>query len=343
MAITQIADVIVPSIFTPYVQQKTEEKTRLIQAGVLVRDAAIDDLLAGGGLTFNVPSWKDLANDAENVSSDEAAGSNDAAAKKTGSAQEIAVRLSRNQVWSSADLSAALAGSDPMASIADGVSGYWARRLQANFVATMKGLFADNAAAPSATEHVQNDMTVDISGASYSAGVTDFSAEAFIDAVTTMGDSQDMLGVVMTHSVVYSRMLKNDLIDFVPDSTGSGRIATFLGRTVVVDDSLPVTSSVYDTWIFGAGAVRLGIGTPRVPTEVDRKPEAGLGGGEERLFSRTEWSIHPVGNKFAVSSPASGGPSVASTSGNLAHAASWARVYTERKQVKIARLITREA
>lgn len=343
MAITAIADVIVPGIWTPYMQQKTEEKVRLIQAGVLVRDPAIDNLLAGGGLTFNVPSWKDLANDAENVSSDEAAGSNDAVPKKTGTSQETAVRLSRNQVWSSADLASDLAGSDPAESIASRVAMYWARRMQANFIAVMKGVFADNAAAPSGSEHVQNDMTVDISGASYQAGVTDFSAEAFIDAATTMGDSQEDLGIVMVHSVVYARMQKNDLIDFIRDSQSDATIATFRGRRVVVDDSMPVSSSVYDTWIFGAGAARLGIGAPKVPTEIDRKPEAGMGGGEERLFSRVQWCIHPVGLKFAVASPASGGPSVAATANNLAHADSWVRVFPERKMIKIARLKTREA
>jgi hypothetical protein len=52
------------------VQQITEEKSRLIQSGALVRDGALDVKLAGGGLTFNMPSWKDLANDTDNVSTD---------------------------------------------------------------------------------------------------------------------------------------------------------------------------------------------------------------------------------------------------------------------------------
>ena len=68
--ITQVADVVVPEIFTPYVQQLTEQKARLIQSGAMVRDPAIDQLLAGGGLTFNVPSWRDLDNDDERVSTD---------------------------------------------------------------------------------------------------------------------------------------------------------------------------------------------------------------------------------------------------------------------------------
>ena len=70
MAIVQINDIVVPSIFTKYVQELTQEKTAMIQAGALVPDPFLDGLLAGGGITFNVPSWKDLSNNAENVSTD---------------------------------------------------------------------------------------------------------------------------------------------------------------------------------------------------------------------------------------------------------------------------------
>jgi hypothetical protein len=131
--ITQISDVVVPSIFSPYVQQLTEEKARLIQSGAVVRDPYIDNLLAGGGLTFNVPSFKDLASsDAERVSTDSvpfkySAGVADPDPFKTGTGTEIAVRLNRNASWSSADLASVLAGVDPMASVADRVAYYWTR------------------------------------------------------------------------------------------------------------------------------------------------------------------------------------------------------------------------
>lgn len=340
MAVTKIADVIVPEVFTPYVQQITESKSRVVASGLVARSPALDALLVGGGLTFNVPSWKDLANDDENVSSDDDGTSS--TPKKTGSAREIAVRLSRNQSWSSMDLAAVLAGSDPMESIASRVGTYWARRTQAAVIALAKGVFADNAAAPSASEHVQNDMIVDISGASYSAGVTDFSAEAFIDACTTMGDSADDIVAIAVHSVVYSRMQKNNLIDFIPDSDGKINIPTFLGRTVIVDDGMPVTSGVYTSWLFGRGAIQWGIGSAEVPTEVDRAPASGNGGGQEVLYNRVEWCFHPIGHKYAGTA-ASGGPSNAATSNNLAHAGSWQRVYEERKMIKMAQLITREA
>lgn len=341
MAETTIADVVVPSIFTPYVQQLTEQKANIIQSGVVTRDAAIDALLAGGGLTFQVPSFKDLDASTDNVSTD-ATGST-STPDKIGTAQETAVRLSRNYSWSSMDLVQALAGKDPLEAIASRVAFYWTRRMQALFVATVTGLFADNAAAPTGVDtHLINDMTVDIKGGAYSAGVTDFSAEAFIDAATTMGDSASDITMIMVHSVVYAKMQKNNLIDFIPDSQGVVNIPTFLGRRVIVDDALPAAAGVYESWLFGNGAFRMGVGTPKVPTEVFRYPDRGNGGGQESLFNRVEWCLHPVGNKY-IGTPANGGPSNANTANNLANAGSWARVFPERKQIKIARLVTRES
>jgi hypothetical protein len=334
----RIADVVVPEIFTPYTQQLTEEKSRLIRSGAVARDAVLDTLLAGGGLTFNNPSFKDLDNDAENVSSDDPAVNS--TPNKLGSATEIQVRLSRNNSWSSMDLAADLIGRDPLAAISGRVADYWVRRLQLAFIATMKGIFLNNDAATDAY-HTQYDMTHDVSGSSYSAGVTNFTAEAFIDGALTMGDSMEALGMIFVHSIVYGRMQKNNLIDFIPDSEGRINIPTFLGRIVIVDDGMPNTGGVFDSWMFGAGSVRMGMGSPLVPTETLRVPSAGNGGGQDTLFNRVEWCIHPVGNAY-VGTAASGGPSNASSSNNLGAAASWQRVFPERKQIHIARLKTRE-
>jgi len=342
--VVRVSDVVVPEIFSPYVQQLSQEKSRLIRSGAVVVDATLNSVLAAGGLTFNEPSFKDLDNDADNVSTDDPDASS--TPNKIGTATEVQVRLSRNNSWSSMDLSGDLAGVDPMMAIANRVSDYWAKREQAAFVATMTGLFADNAAAPSGADtHTQNDMTFDISGASFADGVTNFSAEAFIDSTTTMGDSMEDLRMIMVHSVVYNRMLKNNLIDFISDSVNglAVNVPTFLGRTVIVDDSVPRSGGVYQSWLFGVGAIRRGAGLPKVPTEVDRKAAAGNGSGQDVLFNRKEMILHPVGYAWIGGTTAKGGPSNASTSGNLAHVDSWRRVFPERKQIKIARLITRES
>jgi len=318
----------------------TEEKSRLIRSGAVVRDAVLDADLAGSGVTFNEPSYKDLDNDAENISSDDPAQTS--SPNKIGTLTEIQVRLSRNNSWSSMDLTADISGNDPMNAIANRVSDYWKRREQAAFVATMNGVFANNATATDAY-HTQNDMTVNVSGASFTLGTTNFTAEAFIDATLTLGDSMSDLSMLMVHSIVYARMLKNNLIDFIQDSINSQaiRIPTFLGREVIVDDGMPFTGGVFDTWLFGSGAVRMGRGQAKTPVEVERKASSGNGSGQDILYNRVELCLAPKGYAYVGTAPA-GGPTNANTSNNLANAASWRRAFTERKQIKIARLITRE-
>jgi hypothetical protein len=333
LGVTRLADVIVPEIFNPQVQQITTQRSRLIESGAFNVDVRLNAELAGPGLTFQNPYFNDLDDDPENISSDDPAVHS--SPYKISTAREIQVRLSRNNSWSSMDLVAELLGADPMNAIANRVGAYWTRRLQDAVIATMKGVFAHNTATDA------GDLTFNASGAAFTAGVTDFSTESFLSAAATMGDRAEELGVVMVHSVVYGRMQRNNLIDFVPDARGEINIPTFLGRRVVIDDGMPNAVGVFETWIFGQGAVKLGIGSPKVPTETERKPSAGNGGGQEILYNRVEWMIHPVGHAY-VGTPPPGGPSNAATANNLAAAASWDRVFRERKQVKIARLLTRE-
>ena len=255
--VTRISDLIVPAVFSRYMQVYTQQKIRLIRSGAMVLNPLLSADLAGGGLTFNRPSFRDLDDDAENTSTDDP--TTLSTPQKIGTLQEIQVRMNRNQSWSSMDLAAQLAGEDPVQAITNLVSDYWARRWQGAFIAQMAGIFANNATATDAY-HTQNDMTMSIAGASYVDGVTNFSAEAFIDATLTMGDSLESLTMVCMHSLVYGRALKNNLIDFVSDSVNGQaiRIPTFLGRMVIVDDAMPFTGGVFETWLFGAGSLQYG-------------------------------------------------------------------------------------
>ena len=349
MSETRLSDVILPAIYLAYMQQKTEEKSRLVGAGVIARDPSLDSLLSGAGLTFNLPSWQDLANDSDNVASDNPATT--PTHGKIVAGDEIGVRLYRTKSWATMALVRALIAEDPMAEIGKLTAGFWERRLQTAAIASVQGVFADNAAAPDASEHVQNDLTNSIIGGSYSAGVTDFSAEAFIDTVGLMGDSAEDLGALVCHSTVYNRMDKNNLLDTIRDSEGLP-IRIFRGRRVIVDDGVPnpagagaaaTAAGIYHTWILGQNAFRWGVSFPKNAVATFNDENAGNGSGEEILFNRLNWMIHPTGHQFIGATPPAGGPSNASTSGNLAHAGSWKRVFPERKQIKIARLITRES
>jgi len=346
MATALLADVVTPEIFTSNTLRETEVKSRLIRSGAVVVDSEYSEQLNGGGLSFNMPVYDDLDDaETENLATETdhhgiSGGSDDPTPAGIDALAEISTRLERNKSWSASQLSKLLSGDDPLAAISARVSDWWVRKQQDAFVAVVNGLFADNAAAPGGgDQHLQNDMTVDITGASYTAGVTDFSAEAFIDSTLTMGDSMEDLTMVMMHSVVYARAQKNNLIDFIPDANGVVNIPTFLGRMVIVDDGVPSPSAnIYETWMFGAGAILFGQGSPDVPTEVQRQAGAGNGAGQDVLWNRIRWGFHPKGHQYT------GALSVAGPANAVLSAAgSWSRIAKERKQIKIARLISREA
>lgn len=336
--VTRIADLIVPEIFTPTVQNITTQQSRLVQSGAVTVDGELSNLLNGGGLTFSQGGFRDLDDDEENISNDDP--TDLSTPNKIGTLTEVQVRLSRNNSWSSMDLAADLTGMDPMNAIANRVGAYWARRLQAAFISELNGIFADNDAAPSGGDtHVQGDLTHDISGVAFEEGVTNIGGAPFISAFATMGDMMDELTMTMMHSVTFTRLLTDGLIVYSvnPRDPDAAQIPTYLGREVIVDDKVTQNNGVFDTWLFGRDAFRLGTGTPRVPTEVARVAAAGNGSGQEVMHSRLEWAIHPVGYAYVGVTPA-GGPSNA----DLMAAASWRRVYPERKQIRIARLRTRE-
>lgn len=344
---TRIADLVIPENYAQYIQQETEVKSRLVQSGaVMMSDFLSGWLQTEGGVTVHVPSFQDLGDDPDRVGSDSipaeyTGGTADPDPAKILTSDEIAVRLSRNNSWNAARLATRHAGADPLEVVAQRISDYRTRRLQDTWISIWKGIFADNDAAPTGTDtHLAEDMKLDISGVSYQPGVTDFSAEAAIDTVHTMGDSNRQLSIMMVHHVVEARMQKNNLIDTIPDARGEIQIARFLGGQVevIVDDSMPFSNGVYETWFFGMGTTQLGMASLEDAFEIHRLPGAGNGRGSDTVYHRWEMAMHPTGHAY-IGATTGGGPA----NSVLDDAASWSRVYPERKQIKAARLITRES
>lgn len=341
--VLRLSDVIVPAIFTPMVLRQSVEKNRLITSGAAVLDPVLDQFLNGAGVTMTMPRMNPIdTNDVENVSSDDPTVFSTPNKPSMGS--EIAVRLSRNNSWSQMDLMRSILAADPLAALANMVSDYWASRRQRAIIAHVAGIFANNATATDAF-HTQNDMSVNLStlnAGAYAAGVTDFNGSAFIDAFVTLGDSMGDIALVAMHSVVYAKALKQNLITFRLNSELNTQIPTYMGKDVIVDDAMPSPSNgVFETWLFGRGAIGYGTAEPDIPTEVLRIPGAGNGAGQEVMWSRIEWAHHVAGTSYIGTTP-DGGPSNAATSNNLAAAASWRRVAPTRKHIPIARLVTRE-
>lgn len=60
MAITKIADVIVPELFNPYVINRTMELSALFQSGIVTHSPDFDKLASEAARTHNMPFFEDL-------------------------------------------------------------------------------------------------------------------------------------------------------------------------------------------------------------------------------------------------------------------------------------------
>lgn len=332
--VTRISDVIVPEVFTPYMMRETKTKSAIFQSGILRSDPSLSSFLSSGGRTTNVPFWKDLADDESNVANDDP--DTDAVAKKITTGNDIARRQVRTMGWSTADLTAELAGDDPARAIASRVSNYWTRQFQTFLVSTLHGVYLDNVANDSSD--MVNDIGTDGGGAVTSAELV--SADAILDTRQTMGDAMSDLRTLIMHSVVYTRLSKQNLIDFIPDSEGKVNFPTYLGYNVIVDDGVKKivgsNRTKYVTYLLGADALCFNE-TP-LPNAVayDRDESKANGMGIEELWTRRQFVMHPYGIKWTDSSVSAEFP----TNAELALATNWDRVYAERKQIPISFLLT---
>lgn len=313
MAATKLADVIVPEVFNPYVIERTSEKVDLWQSGVI---EPVGDIDIGRGKTIELPFYQDLSG-ADNVWND----TSDISLNKIDTAQDTAVVLTREKAWGASSLSKALIGDDPMSAIADLVAGHWARRYQQALISTLNGCMS----ASNMTGNVY-DIS-DLSGAA-----SDIDGESFVDATQRLGDHADELTDMAVHSATLASLRKQDLIDFIPDSEGKLTIRSFQGRRVHQDDSMPVSSGVYTTYLFGQGAVNWVEEMVDDANEPYRHPERN--GGTDALYTRRKFVMHPRGVRWT---PGSGVPASSTPSNSeLSTAENWTRVY-EPQNIKIVK------
>lgn len=322
MAVTRLGDVIVPEEFTNYVVQNTMEASALVQSGIVQRNGEIEAQLTAGADSFNVPFWNDLGDDEANIANDDPDVT--ATPRKITSEKQIVRKAFLHNSWSAMNLASELSGDDAMTRIQSRAAAYWTRQTQRRLIASLNGILADNVA------NNAGDMVLDITGAAGAAA--EFASAAVIDAAGTLGDQMGNVAGIAVHSDIYRKMLKLDLVEFIPDSQ-SRMIATYRGMAVVMDDLLPVVAGDYTTALFTPGAVGWGMTAPRVAdgTEIENKPGAGNGGGQQILHSRVNLAVHPAGFQWREQTVADESPTIA----ELVLAANWSRV-VERKAVGLA-------
>lgn len=305
MAYTQIADVIVPEIFSRYIIERTAELSLIRQSGIMANVAGIT--VPQGGNTVKMPFWLDLGGNSE-VFTDSGATVPD----KITSDKDIAAVITRIKSWSAHDLSALFSGDDPLGAVRELAASFWARDEQKVLLAILKGVFS----SASMTGNVL-DVSSDV-----------ISNDILIDGISLLGDAGVKLTGILTHSAVMYDLAKKRLLDQKVTEPGTGtapEFQSYLGRQVISDDGAPKAGNVYTTYLFGAGAIGYAEGAPANPIEMERKGTESI----DILINRREFIMHPRGVRW-VGQPAVATPSNA----ELSTGANWQRVF-ENKNIRI--------
>lgn len=344
MSEVQLNDVIDIKIFEDLPALHSPEKTAYFQSGIVISNPLLDSIANQPGRLAELPFWLDLnADDEPNYSSDDP--TEDGQTSKMSQTSLLVRKAFLNRGFSTMDLVAELANSDPMTAIRNRVDMYWLRQWQRRLINATLGVYYNNIKAAVSGGN-DSDMVFDVA-AGINSAVTDntkFSRENFTSAVFTMGDYYNQLSAIAVHSVVYKNMVDADAIDFMPDSTGQLTIPTYLGLRIIVDDSMPYTPAggtdpgddapKYTSVIFGQGAFGFASGEPAVPVEIDRLPSKGHGAGQSVLWVRKNWIIQPAG--YSIDAAPAG---ETYTLNELKADDTFKRVF-ERKQVPLAFLVT---
>ena len=335
MATTQLSDIINVTVFQDLPAVDSPEKLAVFQSGAVVNSELLNQLADGAGKSAELPFWKDLdANDEPNQSTDNP--NSKATPSKVSQEEQKTRKAFLNKGWSATDLANELAlGATGIDQIRARDDTYWVRQWQRRLIASAPGVAAGNIA--SSSSDMVHDVAVD--AVADQSVATRFSRQNFIDAAYTMGDRVDGITAMAVHSFVAKQMAEQGDVEDVNDADGKLSHRTYMGRTVIVDDSMPVIAGGTDgfkylSMLFGGGAFGYGEGTPSVPVELERDASSADGGGLETLWTRKTWILHPFGYQHE------GTPSKGSfTLAELRTAALWSRI-VERKNVPLAFMFT---
>ena len=309
MPVTTIADLqIVPSKFSAYILERTTEKSTLVKSGVTTEDPTVSQVINGtpkGGNIITMPFYKPLTGE------DEVFGEEEVEVDKVGTDNEIATLLIRQRAWGDTDLSRVFGGTDPLAAIGDLASDWWITREQAVMLSTLKGVLDP-------TKGALKSHVLDVSGVAGSDCI--IGVVNTLDAKQLMGDAADKLGLVFMHSATFTRLQKQQKIDSEYDSDLKIKIDYYLGYRVIIDDGMPVTGGVYDTYFLGKNVFARNDGMPTglIGVETDRNKRK----SENILINRRALVMHPLGLSWKADATLTGGKKYASNA-DLEKAANW--------------------
>jgi len=333
MAVVQIANIYNPATFARRAQLAQTRRNRFIESGIAVADPILADQFAPGGHIGEITHMPALTVSEPNYSTDVAA--NKSTPMNITSGKQTVRGAMRNASWSTMDLARDLALVDPVEAITNRIGHYWAADDEQRMIKGMHGIYLGNVANNSGDMRIE--IGTDAVGAA--ADAEKIGGAAVVDVLQTLGDHSFKIDTMVMHSVCYAQLQKLKLVEYVKRDQTDIQIPTYLGKRVIVDDSCTAISGTnrikYTTILFGGSVFGTAPMRVQVPSEMKRDPDAGVGGGQDTIYSRVSNVIHPYGFSFLSGSVAGQTPTYA----ELALAANWSRI-APRKNIAVAFLVT---
>ena len=329
-----------PEVFGKYLETIPRVKQNaLINAGILRNRPDLAALLAdqAGGNFVSVPMSGRIGGTALNYD-----GSTNITADALETFVQSMIVVGRAKAWTEKDFAQDVTGHDFMADIAAQVGDYWDDVDQATLLSILAGIFGVTA------DGFNTKHTLDIS-----SNATDPTV-----GVTTLntamqqagGANKNLFTVVIMHSEVATGLENKQLLEFWKQSDANGvqrptNMASWNGRTVLIDDDVPVdttgTDPVYTTYVLGRNAFDYADCGVKNANEMDRDPATA--GGKDILYTRQRKLFAPRGFSFVQPTTAIVSP----TDAQLATAARWTVVrganntYYPSKAIPFARIISK--
>lgn len=315
--ITKILDGITPEIYNAYMQQYVTENSAFVQSGIAVSDERVSKNITAGGLLVNMPFWNDLGGESEVL------GNGDKALEtgKITAGADIAAVMYRGRGWATNELTGIVLGSDPATAILNRIGAYWLRQDQKVLISVLNGIFSKGSSGEKSA--LQDTHVLD-----GSKNVID--AAMILDAKQLLGDYAGQISAIAMHSAVYTKLQKDNLIQYIQPTEANIGFPTYLGYRVIIDDGIKPTGDVYTSYLFREGSIGRNTGNPAGLTTFETARDHAK--GNDMIYTRQALVMHPYGVKWKGVDVDSG--NLTPSNADLAKIKNWERVY-EPKNIGI--------
>lgn len=241
-------------VFGKYLETVPRVKQNaLLKAGVLRTRNDLRNMLSEqtGGNFITVPMTGLIGGDALNYD-----GSTNITATQLETFLQSMIVIGRAKAWQEKDFSYDITGKDFMKDIANQVADYWDDIDQTTLLKILAGIFGVT------DDNFNTDHTLDITSEANTADQL-VGPATLNDAVQkASGANKDIFKVAIIHSVVATHLENLQIIQYWKETDANGvqrpvALASWNGRTVMVDDEAPVANGYYAASQTDAGALKV--------------------------------------------------------------------------------------